>query len=62
MTPRALIHRALILDFGGVVTRTQFETHDLTETAIQFDVTNPAAIFADALALLAVQPEVPSHA
>lgn len=26
--------RALILDFGGVVTRTLFETHDLTETAL----------------------------
>ncbi|WP_425044561.1 HAD-IA family hydrolase [Primorskyibacter sp. S87] len=26
--------RALILDFGGVVTRTLFETHDLTEAAL----------------------------
>lgn len=26
--------KALILDFGGVVTRTLFETHDLTETAL----------------------------
>ena len=26
--------RALILDFGGVVTRTLFETHDLTEKAL----------------------------
>jgi putative hydrolase of the HAD superfamily len=26
--------RALILDFGGVVTRTMFETHDLTEKAL----------------------------
>lgn len=26
--------RALILDFGGVVTRTLFETHDLTERAL----------------------------
>lgn len=26
--------RALILDFGGVVTRTLFETHDLTESAL----------------------------
>lgn len=26
--------RALILDFGGVVTRTLFETHDLTEQAL----------------------------
>ena len=62
MTPRALIHRALILDFGGVVTRNPLETHDLTETTVHFDVTNPAAIFADALALLGVQTKVPSHA
>ncbi len=27
-------NRALILDFGGVVTRTLFETHDLTERAL----------------------------
>ncbi|MBL0373248.1 HAD-IA family hydrolase [Rhizobium sp. KVB221] len=27
-------HKALILDFGGVVTRTLFETHDLTESAL----------------------------
>ena len=26
--------RALILDFGGVITRTLFETHDLTEAAL----------------------------
>jgi putative hydrolase of the HAD superfamily len=26
--------RALILDFGGVVTRTMFETHDITERAL----------------------------
>ena len=26
--------KALILDFGGVVTRTLFETHDLTEAAL----------------------------
>ncbi|HZD25862.1 MAG TPA: HAD-IA family hydrolase [Alphaproteobacteria bacterium] len=26
--------RALVLDFGGVITRTLFETHDLTETAL----------------------------
>ncbi len=26
--------RALILDFGGVVTRTPFETHDQTERAL----------------------------
>ena len=26
--------RALVLDFGGVVTRTLFETHDLTEQAL----------------------------
>ncbi|MHA7776797.1 HAD-IA family hydrolase [Roseibium sp. M-1] len=26
--------RALVLDFGGVVTRTMFETHDLTEAAL----------------------------
>lgn len=26
--------RALILDFGGVVTRTMFETHDITEKAL----------------------------
>ncbi len=30
MTPR----QALVLDFGGVVTRTLFETHDLTERAL----------------------------
>ncbi len=28
------LRRALILDFGGVVTRTLFETHDLTEKAL----------------------------
>lgn len=28
--------RALILDFGGVVTRTLFETHDVTEKALGF--------------------------
>ena len=28
------IGKALILDFGGVVTRTLFETHDLTENAL----------------------------
>lgn len=27
-------HKALILDFGGVVTRTMFETHDITERAL----------------------------
>ena len=27
-------NRALILDFGGVITRTLFETHDLTERAL----------------------------
>lgn len=26
--------KALILDFGGVVTRTLFETHDITERAL----------------------------
>ncbi|HSG55987.1 MAG TPA: hypothetical protein VLA45_11055, partial [Paracoccaceae bacterium] len=26
--------RALILDFGGVISRTMFETHDLTEAAL----------------------------
>ena len=26
--------RALILDFGGVISRTLFETHDLTEAAL----------------------------
>lgn len=26
--------RALVLDFGGVISRTLFETHDLTETAL----------------------------
>ncbi|MGH6806597.1 MAG: HAD family phosphatase, partial [Ensifer adhaerens] len=26
--------RALILDFGGVITRTLFETHDVTERAL----------------------------
>lgn len=26
--------KALVLDFGGVVTRTMFETHDLTEQAL----------------------------
>lgn len=30
--------RALILDFGGVVTRTLFETHDLTERALGLPV------------------------
>ena len=29
-----MTQRALILDFGGVVTRTLFETHDLTEKAL----------------------------
>ncbi|MCP4071094.1 MAG: HAD-IA family hydrolase [Hyphomicrobiales bacterium] len=29
--------RALILDFGGVITRTMFETHDLTEKALGLD-------------------------
>ncbi len=29
--------KALILDFGGVVTRTLFETHDLTEKALGLD-------------------------
>lgn len=28
------VNRALILDFGGVVTRTLFETHDITEKAL----------------------------
>ncbi len=28
------VDRALILDFGGVITRTLFETHDLTEKAL----------------------------
>lgn len=28
------MNRALILDFGGVISRTLFETHDLTETAL----------------------------
>lgn len=28
------MNRALILDFGGVVTRTLFETHDITEKAL----------------------------
>ena len=27
-------NRALILDFGGVVTRTLFETHDITERSL----------------------------
>ena len=31
MPPEA---EALVLDFGGVVTRTLFETHDLTEKAL----------------------------
>ena len=30
----SMADRALILDFGGVVTRTLFETHDLTEAAL----------------------------
>jgi putative hydrolase of the HAD superfamily len=34
MTTTAHTQRALILDFGGVVTRTLFETHDLTERAL----------------------------
>jgi putative hydrolase of the HAD superfamily len=28
------VEKALILDFGGVVTRTMFETHDITERAL----------------------------
>lgn len=28
------MNRALVLDFGGVVTRTMFETHDITEKAL----------------------------
>ena len=62
MTPRAMTPRALILDFGGVVTRTPFETHDPTETTVHFDVTNPIASFSQTLAPPGVQPEVPSHA
>jgi putative hydrolase of the HAD superfamily len=31
----AMQDRALILDFGGVVTRTLFETHDVTERALK---------------------------
>ncbi len=31
------LQKALILDFGGVVTRTLFETHDLTERALGLD-------------------------
>ncbi len=27
-------HKALVLDFGGVISRTMFETHDLTEAAL----------------------------
>ncbi len=27
-------HKALVLDFGGVITRTMFETHSLTEAAL----------------------------
>ncbi|OYU37865.1 MAG: HAD family hydrolase [Pseudorhodobacter sp. PARRP1] len=34
MTSTSTPQRALILDFGGVVTRTLFETHDLTERAL----------------------------
>lgn len=34
MTAPVPDQRALILDFGGVVTRTLFETHDLTERAL----------------------------
>ena len=30
--------KALILDFGGVVTRTLFETHDITERALGLPV------------------------
>jgi len=26
--------RALVLDFGGVISRTLFETHDLSEAAL----------------------------
>ena len=31
---KAPIARALVLDFGGVISRTLFETHDLTEAAL----------------------------
>lgn len=34
MTGNAKKQKALILDFGGVVTRTLFETHDITERAL----------------------------
>lgn len=70
-----MIIRALIPDFGGTVTRTLFETQDLTEAALglapgtltdiptaQFDVTAPTASPAEALAPLGVQPKVPFHA
>jgi putative hydrolase of the HAD superfamily len=32
------VERALVLDFGGVISRTMFETHDLTEKAIGLPV------------------------
>lgn len=34
MTSPSAYSRALILDFGGVISRTLFETHDLTEAAL----------------------------
>lgn len=34
LSPTSRSKAALILDFGGVVTRTMFETHDLTEKAL----------------------------
>ena len=29
-----MTNQALVLDFGGVISRTLFETHDLTEAAL----------------------------
>lgn len=34
MTSDVLTQKALVLDFGGVISKTLFETHDLTETAL----------------------------
>jgi hypothetical protein len=51
--------RALILDFGGVISRTLFETHPQTEqalgiTTVAFEVHAPGASFARVLGLLGV--------
>jgi len=48
--------RALILDFGGVISRTLLETHDLSKAApglptVHFNVADPAASYTQALQL-----------